>query len=311
MVTVNFELINKIRFHIGRTEKQAKLLENRKKWMQLTSALDVLEDTSWAIEYYIDEEYPADMRGKYLYTYGLLQALYVQQDAIKSVYMALYDEEIKLQERFPVVYGIREMRNDVAGHPTGRNGNVCMHLAQNSMTKYSFYYIREKDGQELGDVIDVNIQEAIDENAEFINSLLTRSIEQLNQEFENYINAHKGRKMKEIFNNLRYAREKVLLNTLMRDGQYLATKEMVKKCESELISRYGSVEAADAYKFLLEEIHELYALIDDGISQMPYDLQSATEKYLLQMLFYKLSELEQYCEETDAYFSNYGEDPVK
>ena len=67
MKTVDFELIKKIRNHITRTEKQAILLPERKKWLQLTAALDVLEDTSWAVEYYIENEYPTDVKGKYLF----------------------------------------------------------------------------------------------------------------------------------------------------------------------------------------------------------------------------------------------------
>ena len=75
--TVSFNLIKKLFRHINRTEKQATLLTNRQKWDRLTSALYTLEDTSYAIEYYLESDYPADIKGKYLYTYGLLQALFV------------------------------------------------------------------------------------------------------------------------------------------------------------------------------------------------------------------------------------------
>ena len=90
MTTIDFELIKSIRLHINRTKKQAELLSERKKWMQLTSALDTLEDTSWAVEFYISTDYPNNMKGKYLYTYGLLQALFVQMDAVKSINDSLF-----------------------------------------------------------------------------------------------------------------------------------------------------------------------------------------------------------------------------
>ena len=89
METVSFELIRKIYNHINRTEKITSLLSNRQKWDRLTSALNVLEDTSWAIEYYLGNDYPSEFKGKYLYTYGLLQALFVQGDAVNSISIAV------------------------------------------------------------------------------------------------------------------------------------------------------------------------------------------------------------------------------
>ena len=116
--------------------------------------------------------------------------------------------------------------------------------------------------------------------------------------------------MTEIFSELHYAKEKCLNQNPLVFQQYGSTKDMVKKCEEELILRYGSVEAVDSYKYLLDEIHEIYSLIDDGLSQIPYNLQSQFEKYMMQLLFSKLEELESYCEETDSYFENYGKECV-
>jgi len=102
--TVSLDLIHKIRLHINRTEKQAALLANRQKWGRLTSALYVLEDTSCAIEYYLKAEYPDDVGGKYLYTYGLLQALFVQEDAIDSLSYALFDKNIDFKNEYPKAF---------------------------------------------------------------------------------------------------------------------------------------------------------------------------------------------------------------
>lgn len=102
--TVSLDLIHKIRLHINRTEKQAALLVNRQKWDRLTSALYVLEDTSCAIEYYLKSDYPDDVGGKYLYTYGLVQALYVQEDAIDSLSYALFDKNIDFKNEYPKAY---------------------------------------------------------------------------------------------------------------------------------------------------------------------------------------------------------------
>ena len=66
--------------------------------------------------------------------------------------------------------------------------------------------------------------------------------------------------------------------------------------------------AMDSHKYLLDEIHELYSLIDNGVLEIPNEWRAMTKKYLLQSLFTKLEDLEKYCEETDVYFENYGGD---
>lgn len=311
MSTTSFELIQKIRQHISRTEKQAHLLKNRQKWLKLFSALDALEDASWAIEYYCDAAYPNEMRGKYLHTYGLLQALFVQEDAVISISNALFGTRIDLKSQYPRAYDVREIRNDVIGHPTSRDGDkYFIHLSQSSMTKSYFQYLKYGTEGKSCDIIDINVMEAIEDVAKCINDILTLAINDLDKEFKEYIEMHRERKMKDIFNMLGYAAEKVLTDRDFKDAGYDITKKMVARCEDELKARYGALDAMDSFKYLLEEIHDLYSLIDDGISQTPLHLHAQLEKYLLQHLFDKLRTLKEYCQEVDEYFENYGKDPV-
>jgi len=311
MITVDFDLIKSIRLYINRTEKQADILKEQKKWMQLTAALDVLEDTSWAVEFYVSSDYPDDFRGKYLYTYGLQQALFVQMDAIRSVHEALFGEQLDFKSTYLEAYIAREMRDDVTGHPTNRKGSEFIHLAQQSMSKSEFYYIKF-DSKKVSNeykIITVDVNRSIEDVAKCINDTLKKAVERLDLEFRDYIDSHKERKMKDIFNMLQYYKGKVLSDAVRSLEGYSATKNMVKKCEDELVLRYGSPEALDSYKYLLEEIHEIYDLIDEGILKSSNDIRTRLKKYLLQILFVKLEELQRYCNETDEYFENYGESP--
>lgn len=307
METVSFEAINRIRQHINREEKQKELLKKLQQWLKLTSALDVLEDSSWAVEYYCDMEYPADMRGKYLYTYGLLQALFLQQDAINSISQALFGNSINYKENYPKAYKVRELRNDVVGHPTNRGGNRFIYLAQIHMEKESFFYIDEDSANESNNGVTVDVFAAISDSAKCINNILKDSLDALDSEFREYIDEHRGKKMKDIFDNLGYAKEKVMLNTTIKDWGYNATKDMVKKCEIELEQRYGSSDTLDSYKYLLGSIHTVFELIDIGLPRIPSDLYINIEKCLLENLFAKLNELKSYCAETDEIFENYGQ----
>ena len=152
---------------------------------------------------------------------------------------------------------------------------------------------------------------AINETATCVNTILKNALEELDREFREYIEQHRSRKMIEIFNMLQYAREKTLIpNEMDALGSwgYDATKDMVQKCEEELIKRYGTVEAVDSYKYLLDDIYEVYQMIDDDIPRIEVDSQERIKKYMLQILFSKLDELKNLCEETDKYFQSYGED---
>ncbi len=307
MSFVNFDLIDRIRDHINRTEKQKQLLENRQKWMKITSALDVLEDTSWAVEFYMESAYPENIKGKYLFTYGLLQAIFVQQDAANSIYYVFHNKYIDFRQYYPEVYRVREMRNDVVGHPTSRdNDKHFIHLMQCSLNKNGFSYLKSDKDQDADEIIYVDIQKAVEQVAQCINSVMENIDQILNDEFRKYIDKHKGRKMKDIFKTLHYAKEKALCDIVLQEWGYDTTKGMVKRCEDELCLRYGSVDAIDAYKYLLTEIHEIYDLIDTGVQSVSLGTRAKLKKYLLQTLFFKMEKLRSLAEETDEYFENYG-----
>ena len=305
--TVSSELIGKIRGHINRVEKQALLLKDLPKWLRLTAALDVLEDTSWAIEYYCETPYPDNRKGMYLYTYGLLQALFLQQDAIAGVSVSLFDERINFKMDYPSAYKVRELRNDVVGHPTYRDNKYFIYLAQHSLSKDGFYYMKDNSEDGSYESIDVDISSAISDTALCVNDILSKSLDRLDKDFRSYIDSHRARKMAAIFNSLMYIKAKALENKCPRNLVYAETRDMIQKCEAELELRYGSVNAVDSYKELLDSIHHVYNLIQTVIPQCPFEVQEQLEYALLENLFAKLEELQQYCKETDDYFENYGE----
>lgn len=308
MDTVSFDTIYKIRLHIDRIEKRSVLLADRRKWLQLTAALDVLEDSSWAVVYYIESDYPSDVKGKYLFTYGLLQALFLQQDAVKSINEALFDKSVDIKHNYPKAHLVREMRNDVSGHPTTRNGGKeFIYLSQHSMEKDSFEYMKEMTKNSEPLFIPVDVFATIDENAKYVNAVLKNTKDELDKEFREYIDAHRGREMKKIFSMLHYAREKVVLNSPLKAQMYEDTKTMVSKCKDEIIQRFGSLKSADSYYYLFEDIDKIYRLIDTGLNLIPQTIRSDIEKYLIEVLFINLEKLEQYSIETDEYFNSIGE----
>jgi len=114
-------LKNDIREIINSPRKQHALLQDRAAWYMLCSCLDTIGDTELCFEAFLTKGADrSDYGSKYLYVYGALQALFVQQDAVRNLTQALqipYTPD-------PLLTQIREIRNDSIGHPTKRGGGT-------------------------------------------------------------------------------------------------------------------------------------------------------------------------------------------
>src|SRR5438552_140615 len=108
-----------IRDIINKPRKQYHLMKKLGIWFQLCSCLDVIGDTDLAIKAYTNKECGTSKGATYLAVYGLLQALFMQQDALMNLGESLgIDDKI---ENYPRLKEIREIRNVSIGHPTRHN----------------------------------------------------------------------------------------------------------------------------------------------------------------------------------------------
>jgi len=103
--------------------KQAALLKERNRWLQLCSSQDVIGDTELALEAYTADSSPGNEGTAYLIVYGVLQALFLQQDAIFNVAEALAIPETL--DKYPRLEEIRDIRNTSIGHPTRKGGKTA------------------------------------------------------------------------------------------------------------------------------------------------------------------------------------------
>jgi hypothetical protein len=100
-----------LRSFISCPPHQSFLLPDTRRWNMICAALDVLGDTEAALDAYLD----APAAGHpYINAYGLLQALYLQQDAVRHIFEAV-DKAFTPSEALKEV---RRIRNETIGHPT-------------------------------------------------------------------------------------------------------------------------------------------------------------------------------------------------
>lgn len=134
-------LTESVRDHINTHRYQSALLDDSKKWNQICSSLDVIGDSLEAIQSYELENYPDDAGLKYLYTYGLLQALFLMQDALRHLSEA-FSLPFQLTD---TLREIRNFRNASIGHPTKQDQKgkrYYNYISRISMSKGGFDLMR-------------------------------------------------------------------------------------------------------------------------------------------------------------------------
>jgi hypothetical protein len=142
-----------VREYINTTRYQTDLLKDLDIWNKICCSLDTIGDTIYSIDSYISLDYPEDNGLKYIFTYGLLQSLFIQQDAIKHLAEAFevnFDSNDKLKN-------IRTIRNASIGHPTKNNVNGMIYynyISRITLSKNGFKLMRssERDRAEFIDV---------------------------------------------------------------------------------------------------------------------------------------------------------------
>lgn len=157
---------NSVRKHINTTRYQTDLLKNSDNWNQICSSLDTIGDTIFSIEDYLTTEYPKNTGLKYIYTYGLLQSLFIQQDALKHLSEA-FEVEFKINEQ---LRSIRAIRNASIGHPTKNQVSKIVYynyISRISLSKYGFTLMRSSKN-DRNEFIEVNLLSILETQLEEI-----------------------------------------------------------------------------------------------------------------------------------------------
>lgn len=101
--------------------------------------MDSIEDICGVIDAFINREDSKDWESQLLAIYGVLQAMFVQQDATKSLADALGQSFTKDWKNHQYLKHIRELRNRSIGHPSdykATKANPGGHISRPSISKF-------------------------------------------------------------------------------------------------------------------------------------------------------------------------------
>ena len=188
------QIIEKIYKYSEKPYLKQRLLKDDKNYKKFYVSLDTIRDTNIAISNYLELNDDDFIQNKYLFLYGVLQALFLQQDAIKHFSESLSNEKLLNNEK---LNKIREIRNISIGHPTNKSNGKSFHLIiRNSISKNQFdiinYFPNEESKTETIYIIEI-IKEQY--------KLLYEIMENLKSKIEKEITEHKSKfkvKMEEL-----------------------------------------------------------------------------------------------------------------
>jgi hypothetical protein len=135
----------------------------------------VIGDTEWALDAYLATPAVKPSAGDcYLRTYGVLQALVLQQDAVQHL-----GEALGVQAELPgELKGIREVRNNAVGHPTRRGGapgKAFNRIARISLSSFGFEMMTLRPGR-APEISPINVPDLIASQRKTIEGLLQQLI---------------------------------------------------------------------------------------------------------------------------------------
>jgi len=157
------ENVKKIRQYINSPKNINRLTKNKVRWIKICVSLDTIEDTCEAINFFSSLPLFDFDSGGYLYFYGLLQALFLQQDAARNLSLELVNRDISYKKMYPELYDIREIRNQSIGHPTSKDKDESFHFVSritiniNGFQLISFFPKKEKKEYKNIDIFKVII----------------------------------------------------------------------------------------------------------------------------------------------------------
>lgn len=239
----------RIRDLVNHPWKLQSLLDDNPKWNKLCASMDVIGDTQIAINSYFSLPSFKAENGGYLFLYGLLQAFFLQQDAISHLSEALFDRPINWKNEYPDIYLVRELRNDSIGHPTKRGKDESFHfIARYSISKGHFRLMSHYSKNNNAEFNDIEINELRLKQEKSVIKILDNVIELMEKEYSD----HKGKIANErlldlIPGTMNYSIGKVYEgiynNYPLAEINFSQIKRTIDILKHEIIKRYGKLSA--------------------------------------------------------------------
>lgn len=239
------------------------------------TSLDVIEDSEDAIDEFLDLPESNMPKRSVLYIYGVLQAMYCQQDGLFSLHQNISKLEFKKQNDFFNYFkfnmDIREIRNDIAGHPTSRKGNSEFYfIDKGPNSKFGFSYAGYKPEFR---VVEVDLKYLIEEQREFTRKVLKEVENIIKRTVKEHKEEYKTKNLYSIISNLNYSIQLIKRGiydsqrSFQAEGSLKIVSDKISEFLDELKLRYNDsipesiIDTSGTINYILNRVSKWY---DDG-----------------------------------------------
>jgi len=288
-------------------------------WNQFCAALDTIEDTCLAIENFLRDPNDLFVKNPYLSTYGLLQALFIQQDAANFLKISLFGSSKKIDwnnSKYAELAKIRQVRNETIGHPVktqhkGRNSKYANDeitsctIDRSSLTKDGFRYMLWMHSKT--ETKTIKFSEIIELQDKYLSAELESVLKEMQKEEKQHKTKFKGEKLGELLNKPSLYQVNLIYGFQWNDHlawpSFDHYHELYKKIRNGLEDRFGKF----GETIRIPGTHEVIKKLDFVFSKIEtFKNTQKFENYELEVyidaLDAGLKELQTHLEETDREF---------
>lgn len=261
------ERIDEIHNLINEPRKQHSLDRRSTSYLILLSCIEMIKFTEKALESDLKRDTDrSDVGAEFLNMFGVLQALYVQQDAVRNLHEAL-DIPYTMD---PSIEKIRGVRHDAGGHPTNRGGKKAVNFFNlGNFEDQGIELITGYPSETAGEIripkrtgISINLSNFINTQKSIFTEVLNNVIETLKEEQVEHRKKFVGKTLTSAFQTTGYFFSKISEIALSSDSSY---DPLVLGCVDDILKAIGE------FKEGLKERGEP----DDTISHMYENLEYA------------------------------------
>lgn len=117
---------------------KGKLYSNKEHWESFLASKYVFEDSLEGIKYFYKSDGFQNYEDGYIKIYGILQALYLMQDAIMNFYRIIFGKKLDFKKMCPNSDKVRQLRNNISGHPYSDFNKEATYISRITIRKFSF-----------------------------------------------------------------------------------------------------------------------------------------------------------------------------
>jgi hypothetical protein len=212
--------VREIRDYVNEARIKSELMADRARYISACSSMDILADTSEALQTYLAEPNGASRGHGYLFAFGVLQALYVQQDAafwlLQGIRhppdVATFSSAGAWIRKKTGLNDIRDLRNWSIGHPSRSDKGPfkgASFIVQHSVDVRGFQLFGYSDSGSADQRRHIDLRTLIGQQTSELTTLLTTALQDAHETERTHRKKFMDERLQSLFDNLHYPLEKL------------------------------------------------------------------------------------------------------